>query len=107
VSAPQPPRRVVVVPVYWAAIVMVTVAVMVVASAVISVGLADRNARDLVARYEADKRATAATNQQFYCALFGAQADAFADATTATGRASLKAWLDLYELARCMPARQR
>lgn len=106
-SAPQQPRRVVVVPVYWVAVAMITVAAMVVVSAVISVALADRNARQLVARYEADKRATAAANQQFYCALFGSQADAFEDATTATGRASRKAWLDLYELAQCRPVRAR
>lgn len=106
-NAPQPPRRVVVVPVYWLAVVMFTVAAMVAVSAFISVSVADRNARELVARYEADKRATAAANQQFYCALFGSQADAFETATTPAGRASYKAWIDLYGLVGCLPARAR
>jgi hypothetical protein len=96
----------VMVPVYWVAVAMLTVAAMVVVSAVISVALADRNARELVDRYEADKRAAAESNREFYCALFGSQADAFEGASTPTGKASLKAWLDLYELARCEPARR-
>jgi len=103
---PQPPRKMVLVPAYWIAVAMLTVAAMVAVSAVISVALADRNAKQLVDRYEADKQATAETNREFYCALFGSQADAFADATTATGKASLKAWLDLYALAECSPARR-
>lgn len=100
------PRKTVIVPVYWVAVAMLSVAAMVVVSTVISVALADRNARELVARYEADKQATAAANRELYCALFGSQVDAFSDAVTPTGKASLKAWLDVYELAKCQPARR-
>jgi hypothetical protein len=112
----QAPRKTINVPVYWLAVVMLSVAAMVVVSAVISTALADRNARALVSRYEADKAATAATdekeraataeaNRQFYCALFGSQLDAFETATTPTGKKSYDGWLGVYRLARCQPAR--
>jgi hypothetical protein len=112
----QPPRRTIAVPVYWLAVVMISIAAMVVVSAVISTALADRNARALVARYEADKAATAAAdekekaataeaNRQFYCALFSSQLDAFATATTPAGKKSYDGWLGVYRIARCQPAR--
>jgi len=112
----QPPRRTIAVPVYWLAVIMISIAAMVVVSAVISTALADRNARALVARYEADKAATLAraeadkaataeSNRQFYCALFGSQLDAFATAATPTGRKSYEGWLGVYRLARCQPLR--
>lgn len=104
-SAPEAPRRVVVVPVYWVAVAMLSVAAMLVCSAVISIALADRNARDLVERYEADKRAAAEANRQFYCALFASQLDAFADASSPAGRKSYDGWLGVYRLAKCTPER--
>lgn len=94
------------IPVYWVAVIMISVAAMVVTSAVISTALADRNARDLVARYEADKRATGEANRQFYCRLFASQLDAFSDASSAAGRKSYEGWLGVYELARCEPPRK-
>lgn len=104
-TAERPPRKVVTVPVYWLAIAMISVAAMVVASSVISTALADRNARELVARYEADKSATSEANRQFYCALFASQLDAFGDAETPTGRKSYDGWLGVYRLVKCEPAR--
>lgn len=101
----QAPRKTIAVPVYWLAIIMLSVAAMVVASTVISTALADRNARELVARYEADKAASAEANRQFYCALFGSQLDAFAGATTPTGKKSYEGWLGVYRIARCQPLR--
>lgn len=68
--------------------------------------LADRNAKRQLARYEADKVATAEANRGLYCTLFGSQIDAFAEATTPAGRASYAAWLAVYKLARCAPARR-
>ncbi len=91
---------------YRNAITLVSVALMVIVSAVISTALADRNARDLVARYEADKRATAAANRVVLCALFSSQLNAFEDATTPTGKESYKAWLQVYRLTQCEPERQ-
>jgi hypothetical protein len=104
-STPEPPRKVAIVPIYWVAWAMITVAAMVIVSAVISIALADQNARELVDRYESDKRAASQANHQLYCTLFASQADAFEDATSAPGKASRKAWLDLYALAKCQPAR--
>ena len=101
----QAPRKTVTVPAYWVAVVMISIAAMLVASAVISIALADRNARELVARYEADKRASAEANRQFYCALFGSQLDAFDEAKTPAGRKSYDGWLGVYRLAKCEPAR--
>ena len=90
---------------YRNAVTLITVAVMVVASAVISTSLADRNARDLVARYEADKRATGEANRAFYCALFTSQLNAFDDATSPAGKESYDGWLGVYRLAKCEPIR--
>jgi hypothetical protein len=104
-TAEQPPRRVITVPVYWVAVIMFSVAAMVVVSAVISTALADRNARALVARYEADKRATAEGNRAFYCALFGSQLEAFSDASSPAGKKSYDGWLGVYRLAKCEPIR--
>jgi len=101
----QPPRKTIAVPVYWVAVVMISIAAMVVASTVISTAMADRNARKLVARYEADKAASAEANRQFYCALFSSQLDAFETATTPAGKKSYDGWLGVYRIARCQPAR--
>lgn len=100
------PRKVVVVPVYWVAVSLITVAFMVIVSVVISVALANRNAHDLVARYESDKRATGEANRQFYCTLFGTQLDAFENATSEAGKKSYSAWLGVYRLAECRPLRK-
>jgi hypothetical protein len=97
---------VVIPPAYRNAVVLISVAAMMVVSAVISIALADRNARELVARYEADKRATAAANRVVLCALFSSQLNAFADATTSTGKESYKAWLEVYRLTQCEPTRK-
>jgi hypothetical protein len=104
-TKPQPAQKVVVVPVYWVGLAMIGVALMLVASAVISVAVANQNSRELIARYEADKQATAAANTQLYCALFGSQLDAFGEAQSPAGQKSYAAWLDLYRLAKCTPAR--
>jgi hypothetical protein len=92
-------------PAYRTAVMLISVALMIIASAVISTALADRNARELVARYEADKRVTAEANRAFYCALFASQLEAFSDATTPTGKKSYDGWLGVYRLAKCEPAR--
>ena len=94
------------IPLYWVGAALVTMAVIGVMSIVISVGLARSNAEKQLARYEADKVATARANQGLYCTLFGSQMDAFAEATTPTGKASYEAWLAVYKLAQCQPLRK-
>lgn len=99
-------RRVVVVPTYWVGIALATVAAFTLAMYFVSVAKANENARDLIARYEADKVRTAESNRVVYCTLFGSQADAFAEAQTPAGRASYLAWLAVYRLVRCQPVRK-
>lgn len=90
---------------YHLGLAMVTVGLVAVVTVVISVALANQNARDLVARYERDKAATAEANRAIYCALFGSQLKAFEDAQSDVGRESYRAWLNLYRLARCEPVK--
>lgn len=71
-----------------------------------SVQIANRNAEELVERYQRDRAVSAEQNRVIYCTLFGTQLDAFEDATSPAGRASRAAWLDLYKLARCQPERK-
>ncbi len=99
------PLKVIPVPVYWAAVAMVGVALALVASVVISVTIAKQNSREVLAQYQADQRAAQAADRRFYCAVFGRQADVFSEAQTPTGRAAYQAWLDLYRFAACEPAR--
>lgn len=98
-------RRVMVIPIYWVAWAMVTVLALSLGSFFGSIAIANQNSRELVARYRADQAATAAGNRVIYCAVFARQADVFADAESEVGKAAYEAWLQLYRLAGCEPAR--
>lgn len=93
------------VPSYVLGVALVAVGLVLFATIAISVRLADDNARELVQRYEADKAATAEANRRLYCALFASQVDAYEEAQSPVGEKAYQAWLDLYRLARCTPAR--
>lgn len=101
----QRPLKVMVIPVYWAAVAMVGVAVALVVSILISVAIAKSNSREVVAQYQKDQAAAQASDRRFYCAVFGRQADVFSEAVSPTGQAAYQAWLDLYRFAACEPAR--
>lgn len=94
-------------PLYTVGVAMATVLAMCLLTLWAGVSISKKNAQQLIDRYEADKVATARANQGLYCTLFGAQADAFAEATTPAGRASYEAWLAVYRLAQCQPERTR
>ena len=98
-------RRRMSVPVYWMALILLTVATAPVVSILVSTKVARENAADQLRRYEADKVATAQRDKNLYCAVFGRQADVFSEAVTPTGKAAYQAWLDLYRFAACDPAR--
>ena len=100
-----PPRRVVTLPAYTIPLAIVTVLAACGLTLLWGVSIAKGNSAELIARYEADKVATQQQNTTIYCELFGSQLDAFADATTPTGRKSYEAWLAVYRLVNCAPAR--
>lgn len=97
--------RPIVMPAYAVGLACLTVVALLVLTLVGSIEIADRNAADLLRRYEADKQATAEQNKAVTCALFSSQLDAFADAESDVGRKSYQAWLGVYRLARCSPER--
>ena len=70
-----------------------------------SVQIANKNSTELIRRYEADRAANNEANRTIYCTLFGSQIDALAESKTPAGQASYDAWLAVYKLARCEPAR--
>lgn len=94
------------VPRYWVLLGVLCVFLSPVLSFVASIQIADRNAEQLVKRYERDQAASRAQNRAVYCSVFSSQLDAFDSATTPTGQASRRAWLDLYELVDCQPERK-
>jgi hypothetical protein len=89
------------VPVYWMALILLTVAT----APVVSVIVSTKKSAEQLRRYEADKVAAAEANKALYCGVFSRQADVFSDAVTPTGKAAYGAWLELYRFARCEPAR--
>lgn len=98
-------RRVVVVPTYTIGLAIVTVVVMCLVTLFAGVKISNSNAERLVARYERDKAVTAEQNREVYCTLFRTQMDAFDGASSPVGRASYQAWLGVYRLVGCKPAR--
>lgn len=98
-------RRRMSVPVYWMALIMLTVATAPIVSVAISTKIARENSAEQLARYEADRDAAAEANRGLYCTLFRTQLDAYAEAESQVGEQAYQAWLDLYRLARCTPAR--
>lgn len=98
-------RRTVTVPAYAVAVAGVTVLALLLLTLWAGIKIADQNAANLVARYQADQAATAAANRALYCGVFGRQADVFEDAESEVGRAAHEAWLELYRFAGCEPTR--
>lgn len=87
------------------------------ASIVASIQIADRNAAELIDRYEADqqrverqveqeKLRTQAEAKAVYCRVFSTQIDALDNAQTESGEAARQGWIDLYKLAECQPPRK-
>ncbi len=93
-------------PWYTTVVTVVSVLAICLLTLAASVAIANANAKQQLARYEADKVATQEANRVLYCKVFGSQLDAFAEATSPAGRESYAAWLDVYKLARCQPARR-
>ncbi len=100
------PRRTVTVPSYTIGVALLTVVACCLLTLWAGVAISNRNAARLIDRYEADKAQTEAANRDLYCELFGSQLDAFADAVSPAGKASYRAWLNLYRLAGCQPERK-
>ncbi len=98
-------RRTIVMPAYAVAIACVTVLLLNGLTLVAGIAIANANARESLARYEADKQATAAQQKIVTCALFTSQLNAFDKATTPAGKESYEGWLGVYRLAKCEPAR--
>ncbi len=102
----QDTRKVIVLPVYTVAVALVTVLAFCGITLATAVSISDRNAATLIDRYQADRASEQEKDRLFYCAVFGSQADAFADAASPTGQAARKAWLDLYGRAQCAPPKK-
>lgn len=98
-------KRTIVMPAYAVAIACLTVLLLNGLTLWAGIAIANGNAREQLARYEADKQATAAADKVVTCALFTSQLNAFDKATTPAGKESYEGWLGVYRLARCEPKR--
>lgn len=106
VPPPRRSRRVASVPLWGVVVLVVTAVLGPVGSIAASVSISNRKSEQLIQRYQDDRAAQAAAAKQFYCALFSSQLDALDEVTSQAGKSSRKAWLDLYQLAQCEPARK-
>lgn len=102
------PRRAVHLPLYGVLVLVFAAVLGPVLSIWASVQIAERNAAELLQRYQVDQVRTEAANRSIYCTLFKVQLDAFDEQppSSATGVAIQEAWLAIYRLARCEPPRE-
>ena len=100
------PRRPVHVPLWGVVVICLAAFVGPILSITASTRIARHNSETLIQQYRIDQARQTEQTRQLSCALFGSQLDAFESAESETGRASYRAWLDLYRLAKCQPERR-
>lgn len=94
--------RVVRVPVYWLVVGVVTCLLSPVLAIIVSVHINNKT----IAENERQRAQARAASTQVICRLAANQLDAFSNAESDTGKASYRAWLDLYRLSKCTPVRK-
>ena len=92
-------------PAYTVGLAVITCVAMCLLTLWAGVTISNRNAARLLAKYEADKVAAAEQSRGLYCELFRSQMNAFDGAESDVGKASYKAWLAVYRLVHCQPAK--
>lgn len=100
------PRRVVTIPAYWIALVLLTVAVAPVFGGWVSIQLADENARRLQAEQRAVDRQVQAEGRRLACEQFSRLIDAWDPTRSAVGRDVRDVYVFLYTLIQCHPPRK-
>lgn len=100
------PRRPVHLPL-WSVVVLCVMATFgPILSITAAVQISNKNAAELVQRYEADQQMARAAAKAIYCTLFAVQIDALTPPQAPTAARVRDAWLAIYELAQCQPPRK-